>query len=87
MRGLLGVATAPAGAPPFWLIRTKTASFFSAAGARFFLTATISLWVTTALFVLAAAGKTAVALETSARTTSCCNEKATEHAPRVRALV
>ena len=36
---------APAGAPLFWLIRTRTASFFSAAGARFFLTATINLWV------------------------------------------
>src|SRR4051812_14447433 len=46
------------------------ASFFSAAGARFFLTATINLWVPTALFVLAAAGKTAVALETTARTTT-----------------
>ena len=64
------MARAPAGAPPFWLIRTKTASFFSAAGARFFLTATISLWVPTALFVLAAAGKTAVALKTSARKTT-----------------
>src|SRR5580765_4481549 len=75
VRGLLDVTTSPAGPSPFWLIRTKTASFFCAAGARFFLTATISLWVTTALFVLASAGKTAVALETSARTTTAATRK------------
>src|SRR5690242_1017274 len=68
VRGLLGVATAPAGAAPPRLIRIRTASFFSAAGGRFFLTVTISLWVATASFVVAAAGKAAVALETSART-------------------
>ena len=69
------MARAPAGAPPFWLIRTKTASFFSATGARFFLTTTISLWVPTALFVLAAAGETAVALRTSARTTAAMKKR------------
>ena len=37
MRGLIGVATAPEGAPPFWLISTRTATFLS--------TLTISLWV------------------------------------------
>src|SRR4029078_11411612 len=50
------------------------ASFFSAAGATFFLTATISLWVRTALFVLATAG-TAAALEASARTTTAATRK------------
>jgi hypothetical protein len=74
VRGLLGVATAPAGAPPFWLIRTKIASFFSAAGAMFVLTATISLWVRTALFVSTNAGS-AVALETSTRTTTAATRK------------
>lgn len=74
-KGLLGLAKAPAGTPLFWLIRTKTASFFSATGARFFLTTTMSLWVTTALFVLADAGKTAAALETSARTTTAATRK------------
>src|SRR4029078_1163198 len=76
--GLLGLARAPAGAPPVWLISTKTASFFSAAGARFFLTVTISLWVTTTLLVLAAAGKT-VAFEASARTTTVATRKRNMH--------
>ena len=54
---------------------TNTASFFSAARAKVFLTATISLWVTTALFGLAVADKTAAAVETSARTTTAATRK------------
>src|SRR5215467_10533820 len=87
VRGLLGQARAPAGAPPFWVIRTKTTSFFSAAGAMVFLTATISLWVRTAVFVLAVAGRTAVALETSARKTTVAMRKRRDMLQRYCACV
>jgi hypothetical protein len=40
-----------------------------------FLTATISLWVRTAVFVLAAAGKTAVALKTRTTKTTAAARK------------
>src|SRR3954453_1602397 len=75
VRGLLGVATAPAGATPVWVIRTNTESFFSAAGARFFSTATISLWLTTAVWVLAVPDEPAAALETSANRTLVATRK------------
>jgi len=39
------------------------------------MTTTISLWVPTASFVLVAAGRTAVALETSATTTTAATRK------------
>jgi hypothetical protein len=67
--GLAGVATVPAGAPPFWLMSTRTASFFSAVGGRFFLTVTISLCARVAWSVRAGAG-TAAAQKTNPRATA-----------------
>ena len=65
---------ASVGAGAFWLIRTKTASFLGRRG-QVLLDCHDQLVVTTALFVLAAAGRTAVVLETSARTTTAATRK------------